>query len=200
MAEDQVGKKIILIVNGYGCHLNTPLGHIYLPKVVRFIDENFEQIMKVIFTGGFTQHETAPGISEARLMADYIRTHSKCAPDIIVECDSYTTHENIYNSEACIWEVHLYEFLQNGKPWPDVRIVVFCEALRTASVIMLSRRFLLQYVDSIDDIMVETASWERLDPMRFWWKMFLDWLDLKYRWLGIANRKSNIQRLKSKNR
>ena len=64
-------KKRIVVVCGYGCHLDSPLDWVYLPRIKRFISEQSPDL--VILCGGYTQRKSAPGISEARLMFNWLR-------------------------------------------------------------------------------------------------------------------------------
>lgn len=205
-------KKIILVVNGYGCHLDTPLGWVYLPKVLRFIEEHYTEIFLVVFCGGETQKKTAPGISEAQLMYNWIITRlqrdRKCSEEEIleqiqfaIEHESYTSFEN--SRLAAKDYINPAMLFHEAVP-SDVYIVHFCEALRAPTVIMLDRHFMLQFVESIDDIMVETASWERTDPFKMTiWNgkfpggFFANWLALKFPWLGLAEWEGRRRRRRS---
>ncbi|GEM_PF-1977505 len=183
-------KDIILLVNGYGCHFDSPLGWIYLPEVVRFIDENFYRIRLVIPLGGFTQRETAPGISEAGLMAEYLRARCKNIPLILVEDGSYTTYGNSQKGAEKIEE--------NGPIDKSKTIIVhFCEATRAANVVMLDRHFLLHLVQTIDDIIVRTASWEKANPFKQVGNLIYNKLAISFPWLGLAERELRRRVLKA---
>ena len=60
--------------------------------------------------------------------------------------------------------------------------------MRAANVIMIARHFMGDLVDSIDDITVETASWERADPFKQVRNLIYNKLAIKYPWLGLADR------------
>src|SRR3989344_6381238 len=162
-------KHLIVIVNGYGYHLDTPLSWIYLPKVVRFVNENAHRLTEVICCGGYTQRRTAPGVSEAELMSRYILSH--CNRDILssmifIEADSYTSYENSLRAAGRIEQLFKRQDGSGGKVHlhrENVHIVHvhFCEATRAANVAMLDRHFISgRALASYFDIAIETASWE----------------------------------------
>ncbi len=187
-------KYVIVVVNGYGCHLDTPLDQTYLPKVAKFIEEHLT-ILEVIYTGGFTQRRTAPGISEAKLMSDFVTQQVDfmgCEDFFRLEEDSYTTYENSQKVVA-----HLDAIMhEQSLTFRDIRIVHFCEATRAPLVVMLDRHFLLPFVETIDDITIEAASWERVDPFKQVHNLIYNKLAIKYPLLGLAERerKKRIRR------
>lgn len=186
MAED---KRHILVVCGYGCHLDTPLRP-YLDRVFRFIQTYHPNT--VIFCGGFTQNKTAPGVSEAGLMREYTRADQ--FPEFMLksftEDESYTTFDNIKNAS---------EIIRHKLCIADGRITIFCEATRSPHVIRIARHFMSDLVDSIDDITVETSSWERdVNLLNLAWKYILAELAIRYPWLGIAERERQRRLLRSK--
>ncbi len=222
-------KKIILIVNGYGCHIDTPLGWEYLPKVARFIKENMGNILGIIFCGGYTQRLSAPMMSEAKLMHSNLRNvgllgwayriassrHGWVSwympdlriipsdillPDIIIESGSYTSFENSKMAAKIIPDLLAYDSPEEYFRKEDIRIVHFCEATRAANVIMLDRHFMIEFVESIDDITVETGSWERANPIKQAGNLIHNWLAIKFPWLKLAERASETQKRKSQNR
>lgn len=168
----------IVIVCGYGCHLDTPLRP-YLDRVFRFIQN--EHPNAVIFCGGYTQCKTAPSISEAGLMREYTRADQfpSFMLKVFVDDNSYTTFENIKNAA---------EIIRQQLCIADGRITIFCEATRSANVIMLARHFMGDLVDSIDDISVETDSWERADPFKQAGNLIHNKLAVTFPWLGLAER------------
>ncbi len=182
-------KRHILNVFGYGCHIDSPLGWIYLPRVLRFINEVSEdEDLNVVFYGGPTQQASAPGITEAKLMHDWIWKH----PDrrrtfySILEDGSYTTY---YNAKyAGMMLANLPEVDAQGHRYSSTRVTITCEATRSANVIMLARYFMLKFVESIDDIAVETASWERADPFKQVGNLIYNKLAITFPWLGLAER------------
>ncbi|MBI2063090.1 MAG: YdcF family protein [Candidatus Yanofskybacteria bacterium] len=169
------GKKHVVVICGYGCHLDTPLRS-YLDRIVRFIQKN--KPYAIVFCGGYTQKKTSPNVSEADLMHDYVK--SKIGLEVVMlETNSYTTFKNIQKASE-----HM-----DFHGFPDtIRITIFCEATRAANVIMLARYFLMSFVDSIDDITVETANWERADTFKQARNLIYNKLALKFPFLGLAER------------
>jgi hypothetical protein len=53
---------------------------------------------------------------------------------------------------------------------------------------MLARHFMRDLVDDIDDITVETASWERADPFKQAGNLIYNRLAIKFPFLGLAER------------
>ncbi len=181
-------KRHVVVVCGYGCHLDTPL-KLYLDKVADFINRHNPEL--VIFCGGHTQRKSAPGVSEAGLMSSSLDHDQMVLPgkrtDFAVEVDSYTTYANIQNAA---WRIGNW-FIRRGILGDEkVRITIFCEATRAANVVMLARHFMGDLVESIDDITVETASWERADPFKQAKNLIYNKLAIKYSWLGLAERES----------
>ena len=189
----------VVIVNGYGCHLDTPLKP-YLDRVVRFINDIPSDVsLQVIFSGGLTQQMTAPGITEANLMAEYVHMH----PDrrrmgylCFKEKSAFTTYGNISGATELVYKWRANT--ANGVPFKSTKITIFCEATRAAHVVMLARHFLLPFVKNIDDINVETASWERANPFKQVGNLIYNKLAITYPWLGLAERerRHRMQRAK----
>jgi hypothetical protein len=179
-------KRHVVVVCGYGCHLDTPLKP-YLDKVGAFI--NLYNPELVIFCGGCTQKKSAPGVSEAGLMSGYLDHDQMVLPgkktEFVVEANSYTTYRNIRNAA---WRIESWFMRHDVLSDEKVRITIFCEATRAPLVIMLARHFMGDFVDSIDDITVETASWERADPFKQVRNLIYNKLAIKYPWLGLAER------------
>lgn len=177
-------KKILLLVDGYGTHFNSPLGWIYLPMVARVVKENAELIAAIIFSGAVTEANSSPYISEAYLMCEYIRRYIKdngiqteCV--LILNDDAFTSFDNSRGMSTRIKEV----FTVLGLCQEDVRIIHCCEATRAWKVVEFDRKFMLPFVESIDDITVKPASWERESPMSL--SLFLiDWLMVHVRYFA----------------
>ena len=183
-------KRTIVVVCGYGCHLDTPLRP-YLDRVVKFVEENRTGLL--ILCGGETQKSSAPGVSEARLMRNYVARKIPPSCHLLIAQSSYTTYENIKCATALITQIEdLSMFSVSGRN----KIVVFCEAQRAATVIMLARHFLLPFVAGIDDITVETASWERADPFKHVKNLVYNRLAIKFPFL--ARREGRKRRERSK--
>ena len=183
-------KRHIVVVCGYGCHLRDPEGRPtplrpYLDRVAAFINQHNPEL--VIFCGGHTQHKSAPGVSEAGLMSSYLDHDCMVLPgkrtEFRSEPNSYTTYENIRNAAAATrnWVFHH----ARGE---KVRITIFCEATRSPNVVMLARHFMKDLVESIDDITVETASWEKADPFKQAGNLIYNKLAITFPWLGLAER------------
>jgi len=182
----------IIIVNGYGCHLDTPVKS-YLDRVVQFFNDVPSLVYPIlIFSGGSTQQKSAPGVTEAGMMAEYVTKHSnrRIRPsDYFVEDTAFTTYDNIARSA---------DWIRNAIPKVDPvsrcpfdehsKVTIFCEATRSANVVMLARHFLLPFVKTIDDIRVETDSWERADPFKQVGNLIYNKLSITYPRLGLAER------------
>jgi len=197
-------KPLIMVVNGYGTILDSPLGSIYLPRVKRVIEEQRPKM--VILCGGKTFQKTMPNYSEASVMEEWLRENLH--PTIYgpplgfrTEDVSYTTLENCLGA-AYFMQVQAWRFWSGGRRG-YFRVIHCCEATRAAHVIMLDRHILIkkfQLVNSIDDITVETASWERADPFKQVYAMIHSRMDIKYPWLHLANRERKRRIKASKNR
>lgn len=181
----EVGEKVhVLVVCGYGCHLHTPLKP-YLDRVVRFIQENKPD--EVIFCGGFTQRKTAD-TSEALLMLQYVTDklgEKNEGTFMYPESNSYTSLENIRQAAKIILSWH---------PINKLKITIFCEAQRAPNVIMLARHFMADIVESIDDITVETASWERADPFKQAYNMIYNRLAIRFPYLARRECQKRLRR------
>lgn len=189
-------------------------------------ESSAERVLNILCCGGHTQQATAPGVSEAGLMAEYISAQlHKQGLDMFFQVGkserSYTTHYNILHASyyisglfassektkyiiiVCGYGCHLdtplgpyldrvVKFVkENQHEVPSVkstRIIIFCEATRSANVMQLARAFLLPFVKTIDDITLETGSWERADPFKQAGNLIYNRIALKYPWLGLAER------------
>jgi hypothetical protein len=178
-------KKHVVVVCGYGCHLVPELKE-YLNRVVEFIHKHSPDL--IIFCGGLTQRKSAPYISEADLMYDYVVNQLNLRfqyylplGTVCREDTSYTTLGNIEKSA-----IVLDNYYNNINE--KITITIFCEATRSTNVIMLARHFMLPLVETIDDIRVETSSWERADPFKQVGNLIYNKLAITYPWLGLAKR------------
>lgn len=190
-------KPLIVVVNGYGTILDSPLGNVYLPRVKRVIEEQRPEM--VIFCGGKTFIKTMPNDSEASVMRKWIEQNLNPAArprlDYRTEDTSYTTLENSRGAVYFMKE-QAWRFWAEGKRG-YFRVIHCCEATRAANVIMLDRYFMIErdcLVESIDDITVETASWERADPFKQAGNLIYNRLAIKYPWLGLAEREHRRRR------
>lgn len=94
---------------------------------------------------------------------------------------------NIHNAAEIIHNV-IPEKTPYGFPYESTKITIGCEATRSANVMMLARHFLLPFVKTIDDMTLETDSWERADPFKQAGNLIYNKLAIKYPWLGLAER------------
>lgn len=196
-------KPLVVVVNGYGTILNSPLGDIYLPRVRRVIEEQKPKM--VILCGGRTFLKTMPKDSEASVMEKWIMENlaPEYHPPLGFRADdtSYTTLRNCLGA-AYFMQVQAWRFWSGGRRG-YFRVIHCCEATRAPHVIMLDRHVMIdkfQLVDSIDDITVETASWERADPFKQAYAMIRSRVDIKYPWLHLADREHEKRIKASKNR
>lgn len=121
-------KDALVVVLGYGCHLTEPIKN-YLDSVASFVKTS--NAAAIITTGGYTNRKSAPGISEAGMMAAYLKEHGIAVP-IILEKLSVTTNENIRSITRIAYEQKL----------TDKPVVVFCDSARSFKVKILSRLIL----------------------------------------------------------
>lgn len=191
----------IIVVNGYGCHLDTPLKP-YLDRVVRFFNDVPSLIYPILlFTGGPTQQKTAPGVTEAGLMAEYVTKHRdrRIRPsDYFKEDTAFTTYDNIARSADWIRNVLPKLDPVSKRLFDGTKITIFCEATRSANVVMLARHFLLPFVKTIDDIRVETDSWERADPFKQAGNLVYNKLAITCPWFRLAERERQRRMIRAK--
>lgn len=114
------GKAALVVVLGYGCHLSLEMKK-YLDGVVRFSQTN--KVTAIITTGGFTNKKSAPGVSEAGMMAEYLKRHGITAP-IYLEERATTTYENILMVARIVHERQI----------EDCHMVIFCDESRRFKV------------------------------------------------------------------
>lgn len=130
----------IEVVLGYGCHLNEAVRR-YLEQAAAHIVERPSGSNLVITTGGRTAERSAPGVSEAQLMADHLRLLGVTAP-IMLEESARTTIENIRNVGRAIAERAL-------KPRA---VVIFADQTRARKIRALARYFLAPHVFRVEPI------------------------------------------------
>ncbi len=121
-------KDALVVVLGYGCHLTEPMKK-YLDFVASFAKAN--NVAAIIATGGYTNRKSAPGISEAGMMAAYLKEWGIAKP-IILEETAVTTNENLRSVMRILHEQRL----------ADKRVVVFCDSARSFKVKILARLIL----------------------------------------------------------
>jgi hypothetical protein len=101
----------------------------YLNAVVSFVEAN--NVAAVVTTGGCTNRKSAPGISEAGMMAAYLKERGVETP-IILEEAAVTTNENLRSVGQIMHKQHL----------DDKQVVVFCDSARSLKVKILARLIL----------------------------------------------------------
>ena len=194
-------KQHVVIVNGYGCHTSFDdrisdrflEGYRrYLQRVAGFIDTNIPDLL--ILTGGETKKKSAPGRSEAKVMWEYIFPRMiKASRDrylqgknknVMFDERSFTTWDN----SACAYLALLKAIGAGVIRNEPCRITHFCEAHRAPVVNMCDRNFLIWFVQNLNDLRVETESWELADPFRQVKNLIYNKLAIKYPWLGLAER------------
>lgn len=149
-----------LVVCGYGCHLVHELTH-YLDRVVAYANQHRPDT--IVLCGGATQQASAPGTTEAALMAIYIRERLEYMPDWVLEEGSFTTYENIRGAERQLATKFLSSWRSADPPACDVTI--FCEATRALKVAAMARRFFgFPPADGRKPVRIETDSWELMHP------------------------------------
>ena len=121
-------KKALVVVLGYGCHLTESMKH-YLDSVVSFVADN--DVEAIIVTGGCTNLKSAPGISEARMMASYLKDCWDKAP-VFLEEVSVTTNDNLQNVAKILVK----------ESFSCQRIVLFCSETHAVKVKLLARLIL----------------------------------------------------------
>ena len=121
-------KDILLIVLGYGCYLNTGMRE-YLNAVIKFVNTN--EITKIITTGGFTNPNGAPGVSEAGMMAKYLSKN--ISTPIILEENARTTTENLKGIKSV---------LQQNPELTHCNLVIFCDSCRSIKVKIITHHIL----------------------------------------------------------
>jgi hypothetical protein len=172
----------VVIVNGYGCDINSPLKP-YLDEVIDFVVRSRTHI--AVFCGAATQCNSFPGRTEARVMSEYVLAHLPPGFGLAVhhEEDSYTTCEN------AIGAARILRFLQSrlwdGRPPEPGELTVYCEAQRVFKVMLCYWLLLPDYRPKDGDpapelrVSFRTASWERTNPLSEIPKLFNELLMLK---------------------
>lgn len=118
--------KALVVVLGYGCHLTEKMQR-YLDGVVAFVKNN--SVAWVIATGGYTNKKSAPKMSEAEVMANYLRRHGIA---VITENAARTTVENFEGIAKIICR-------RNIRP---TSIVVFCNKTHATKARVIGRAIL----------------------------------------------------------
>ncbi|MEK7452755.1 MAG: ElyC/SanA/YdcF family protein [Patescibacteria group bacterium] len=121
-------KNVLVVVLGYGCHLTEPMKH-YLDLVIDFSE--ISDVVAIVTTGGYTNRKNAPGVSEAGMMADYLKECGVVVP-LILEESSVTTNQNLQSITRVISE----------RNFDYKRLVIFCDGARSIKVKILARLIL----------------------------------------------------------
>jgi uncharacterized SAM-binding protein YcdF (DUF218 family) len=116
----------IFVVLGYGCHLTDRVRG-YLEHAASSMHGDGS----VITTGGRTAEVSAPGVSEAAMMAEHLRVLGVKLP-IELEETARTTVENLRNVSRMISE----------RGTGASRVVIFCDRARQRKIAGLARYFL----------------------------------------------------------
>jgi len=129
-------RPTLLVVLGYGCHLTEGLKGM-LDRVLEFDLTRGMNVEAIFATGGFTNQRSAPGISEAQLMRDYLHRNRALHP-VYIDESAITTEDNIRA---------LKNFIEHGyvggiKSIQDLNVMVFCDRLHHKKTSkMMSRIF-----------------------------------------------------------
>lgn len=121
-------KDALVVVLGYGCHLTEPMKK-YLGLVASFVEDG--NVAAIITTGGYTNRKSAPGVSEAGMMAAYLKECGVATP-ILLEETAVTTNENLRSVIRIARERQIAE----------KRVVIFCDSARSLKVRILTRLIL----------------------------------------------------------
>lgn len=121
-------KNVLVVVLGYGCHLTEPMQK-YLDLVASFMEDG--NVVAIITTGGYTNRKSAPGVSEAGIMAAYLKECGVATP-ILLEETAVTTNENLRSVVRIARERQIAE----------KRVVIFCDSARSFKVRILARLIL----------------------------------------------------------
>src|SRR5262245_40070819 len=124
----------IFVVLGYGCHLTERVRGYLAHAAARIEGQGL-----VITSGGRTALVSAPGVSEAELMAKHLRTLGVALP-IEFEETARTTVENLRNVARLI----------EKRGFAPSSLVIFCDRARQRKIDGLARYFLRRVPFSID--------------------------------------------------
>ena len=161
---EKVHIPTVLVVCGYGCHLNRELIR-YLHAVADVINAYKPHLM--VLCGGATQQTSAPYRTEAETMLQFLEEPGRLThwPHLLMEEGSFTTLENIRDAAQAIQKHYGRGF--RGPEKLDARIVLFCEASRALKVSILARHFFgFPPERGLPPIELRTVSWELMHPLR----------------------------------
>ena len=117
-------KDALVVVLGYGGHLTEPIKK-YLDLVGSFAMAG--NVAAIITTGGYTNRKSAPGVSEAGVMAAYLKECGVTTP-ILLEETAVTTNENLRGIARITREQRV----------TNKRVVIFCDNARSLKVKILA--------------------------------------------------------------
>lgn len=134
--------KEAVLVCGYGCHLTEEIKQ-YLSAVADYLKDRPNAL--VITSGGFTSQKTAPGISEAGLMRDYLLSLG-VTQKILDDEESLTTHENLWHVLCLLSELGSVRHADPNSPLyfpldsPTAQLTIFCDKIRAYKIGYIARR------------------------------------------------------------
>ncbi len=120
---------MVFIVLGYRCELTPALGA-YLDRVAAVAREQHPAL--IISSGGATNQRTHPGLTEARLIADYLVDTQGLSIPVALEARARTTLENL----------RLVSHLLEQRGLARARLVVFCDRVRRRKIALIAHRLL----------------------------------------------------------
>lgn len=118
--------KELIVVLGYGCHLHQRMRN-YLRLVANYAMSKDDVI--IITTGGFTNPVSAPGMSEARIIGEYL-IKLGVETTILLEEEARTTKENLMNVRSLLSKLNL----------SPQSITIFGDKIRGFKVKFLARK------------------------------------------------------------
>lgn len=122
--------KEFVVVLGYGCDLTDDLKN-YLQEVAKYVQKNLGNVI-VVTSGGFTQKETKPEVSEAGMMMDYLVKSGVPWFRIVPETHSQSTIDNLFCTSL------IFQRVSEGIDW---RVVIFCDSIRKFKVKVEAKYF-----------------------------------------------------------
>lgn len=141
----------IVIVCGYGPELTDSL-KVYLDEVVAFCKAYRPGVL--ICCGGCSRQRTRPGVSEAEVMMEYLKSKLQggaCPWWRFLDESSLTTIENIQNAQEILGK---YNLLDNRS-----EISIFCNTSKGFVIKRLARHFFPQMM-----VVIEPIYWKVEDP------------------------------------
>lgn len=180
-------RRLIVVVCGYGCDLDSPLKP-YLDKVIGF--GMLRKPDAIVLCGGATMRKRFPDETEASVMYKYLKPLEAYHPMWFVLGDSYTTYENIRDAA---WVIGHDITEVTGER--EFEIVIFCEATRALKVAMLARHFLgFPPERGMPPIRIETDSWEPMHPTHELIGTIKEWLAIRFPFLNTLQRTARIRK------